>query len=130
MRRLTPLLLAGGVAGIATLAARRWLDAVEVEGDSMAPTLLPGELLIVERLTLARRPPRNGDVVLAADPRQPTRELVKRVAAYDPGTDRVELRGDATEASTDSRSFGSVPREEVCWRVALRYWPPDRIGRP
>ena len=67
--------------------------------------------------------------MLAADPRQPRRELVKRVAAYDPGTDRVELRGDATESSTDSRAFGSVPREGVRWRVALRYWPPLRISR-
>ena len=68
-----------------------------------------------------------GEVVLAGDPREPGRELVKRVTAVRDG--RVELRGDAPGASTDSRHFGWLPLERVRWRVALRYWPRTRIGR-
>lgn len=116
-------------AVLAATFARRWLDAVEVRGDSMAPSLLPGELLLVERVTLALRRPRAGEVVLAGDPREPGRELVKRVAAYDPRTGLVDLRGDAPERSADSRTFGSIPVGEIRWRAALRYWPPQRWRR-
>lgn len=104
----------------------RDLDAVVVAGDSMAPGLRPGDRLLVEARTFRRRPPLPGDVVLAADPRQPSRELVKRVATVD--DDGVTLVGDAA-ASTDSRTFGAVPLGSVRWRAAWRYWPPGRFGR-
>ena len=39
----------GVAAGIAAgVAASRWLDVVEVRGGSMAPSLLPGDRLLVE----------------------------------------------------------------------------------
>jgi nickel-type superoxide dismutase maturation protease len=103
----------------AAVAARRWLDVVRVRGRSMAPTLLPGDRLLVARLA-----PRAGDIVLARDPRDPGRELIKRVARLDGGA--VTLRGDNPIASTDARSFGAVPTPE--WRAVARYWPPARIG--
>jgi hypothetical protein len=68
-------------------------------------------------------------VVLAADPREPARELVKRVATVDDAVSTALLRGDAPDASTDSRDFGAVSLSEIRWRVAFRYWPPDRAGR-
>jgi hypothetical protein len=67
-------------------------------------------------------------VVLAADPREPGRELVKRVATVDDVALTAVLRGDAPDASTDSRTFGAVPLTEIRWRVALRYWPLERAG--
>jgi nickel-type superoxide dismutase maturation protease len=114
-----PLLAAAVLLGIACLA-RRSFDVVEVRGRSMAPTLLPGDRLLVARVTM----PRRGEVVLAADPRDGRRELIKRVAAIGPGG--VELRGDDGGASTDGRTFGRVPVEAVRWRAVLRYWPPGR----
>ncbi|MDP9273827.1 MAG: nickel-type superoxide dismutase maturation protease [Chloroflexota bacterium] len=120
------LALGAGLAAVA--AARRWFDVVEVQGSSMAPILLPGEWLLVERRTYARRPPRVGEIVLAADPREPTRELIKRVAAVDEPAGTLELRGDAPDASTDSRTFGDIPMSAVRWRLVARYWPPGRIG--
>lgn len=125
--------LIGALLGMGALAAgaaaRRWLDAVEVRGGSMAPTLLPGDRLLVESSTFARRRPRAGELVLAPDPRQPARELVKRVAAVDAEAGTVQLRGDTPAASTDSRAFGAVPSTAVRWRVVARYWPPSRAGR-
>lgn len=109
------------VGFLVSLAARRLLDAVEVRGASMSPTLLPGDRLIVVRAS-----PRSGDVVLAADPRVRGRELIKRVARIDPTG--VHLRGDNPAASTDARTFGPVPAADVEWRVVLRYWPVDRFG--
>ena len=94
----------------------------------MAPSLLPGDRLVVESRSYTRRAPRQGEVVLAADPREPARELVKRVAAIDSVASTAVLRGDAPDGSTDSRDFGAVPLREISWRVAFRYWPPDRAG--
>jgi nickel-type superoxide dismutase maturation protease len=106
---------------MAGVAARRWFDVIEVRGSSMAPTLLPGD-----RLLAVRARPRPGTVVLAADPRNPRRELIKRVARIGPSG--VELRGDNPDASTDARTFGRVPLAGVEWRVVLRYAPLCRIG--
>ena len=130
MSRRPLVALLGAAAGVADgAAASRWLDVVEVRGDSMAPSLLPGDRLVVESRSYARRAPRPGEVVLAADPREPARELVKRVAAIDQGAAVADLRGDASEASTDSRVFGAVPLAQIRWRAAFRYWPPERAGR-
>lgn len=124
MRRARFLLAA--LAGLFTawLLVRERLDTVEVRGRSMAPTLLPGERLVVARL---RRAPRIGEIVLAPDPREPSRELVKRVASIEAGG--VRLRGDNPAFSSDARVFGLVPIERVRWRVVARYWPSERIGR-
>jgi nickel-type superoxide dismutase maturation protease len=130
-RPLSSFLLGGlalGAGAAAVAFARRWLDVVEVQGNSMAPTLLPGEWLLVEQRTYTRRPPRVGEIVLAADPRDPSRELIKRVAGIDAASGLVELAGDAPEASTDSRTFGRIHADQVRWRVIARYWPADRVG--
>jgi nickel-type superoxide dismutase maturation protease len=126
--RRTLFLFLGALGGVAAVnvAARRWLDLVEVEGTSMAPALVPGDRLLVESLSYRSRAPRVGDIVLAADPREPTRELVKRVAT---SGGSLELRGDAPDASTDSRTFGAVPATAIRWRAVFRYWPLSRAGR-
>ena len=122
--------LVGAAAGLAAgAAASRWLDVVEVRGGSMAPSLLPGDRLLVESRSYLGRAPRLGEIVLAADPRQADRELIKRVVAIDDAGAAADLRGDAPEASTDSREFGAVPISAIRWRAAFRYWPPERAGR-
>jgi nickel-type superoxide dismutase maturation protease len=105
---------------------RPWLDAVEVRGDSMVPGLLPGDRLLIESRSLRRRAPRPGEIVVAADPREPSRELVKRVASVDEAAGLVLLAGDAPGASTDSRTFGALPLAAVRWRAVARYWPLRR----
>jgi nickel-type superoxide dismutase maturation protease len=116
----------GVVAGWAFGRVLRDLDAVVVEGSSMAPALKPGDRLLVESWSFRRRRPRPGEIVVAGDPRMPRRELVKRVAALQ--DDRLALRGDAP-LSTDSRVFGPLPVSAVRWRALVRYWPPSRVGR-
>jgi nickel-type superoxide dismutase maturation protease len=122
-----PLFLLFGLAAGIT-AGRRWLDVVEVRGGSMAPSLLPGDRLLVESHTYQARAPRAGELVLAADPRTPERELIKRVYSVDAASSSAELRGDAPDASTDSREFGAVSISAIRWRAAFRYWPPARVG--
>lgn len=123
-----PFFLMLGMAAGFTVS-RRWLDVVEVRGGSMAPSLLPGDRLLVESRSYEGRPPRPGEVVLAADPRMPERELIKRVAVVDDATASADLRGDDPAASTDTREFGAVPLSAIRWRAAFRYWPPQRAGR-
>jgi nickel-type superoxide dismutase maturation protease len=94
----------------------------------MSPTLLPGDWLLADPEAYVGRAPMVGQLVLIADPRQPTRLLVKRVLAI--GADgRLDVRGDATEASTDSRTFGAVDPASVEGQPWFRYWPAGRIGR-
>ena len=99
---------------------RKLVGRAVVTGSSMAPTLLPGDQVLV-RYPGRRRP---GDTVVVALPRRPlgVKRLIRRTAAG------WWIEGDAAgaTASADSRVFGSVLEEEVLGRVVWRYWPPWR----
>jgi nickel-type superoxide dismutase maturation protease len=125
------------LAVLALLAAvgyglSRWRPTrLEVAGDSMAPTLAPGDRV----LAAAARALRPGEVVVLEHPDRPGLEVVKRVTrvAGDPapdgrvlGPDEIWVEGDNLESSTDSRHFGAVSRGRVRGRVLLVYWPPAR----
>lgn len=52
-----------------------------------------------------------------------------------PGTDRwvvpaggIFVMGDHRNASSDSRSFGTIERDSIIGRAFVRYWPLDRFG--
>jgi nickel-type superoxide dismutase maturation protease len=85
---------------------------LEVEGPSMLPTFVPGEIVTAVRRW---RPVRVGDVVVLRDPSEPERWLVKRCVAKSKG--HLDVRGDNGAASTDSRDFGPVKAREVRWIV-------------
>jgi nickel-type superoxide dismutase maturation protease len=123
--RLVAAALTGATAGLAVAFGLRRVGRVEVAGDSMRPTLEPGDRLLVVRRGRQARP---GDLVTVPDPRERGRVVVKRVAAT--GEGRVTLRGDNPVASTDSRTFGPVPATSVEGRVVYRYLPEERRGRP
>ena len=97
----------------------------------MAPTLLPGDRVLV--LGLPRRwwRPQSGQLVLARPAALGGLEVVKRVHASGASSDSpgYELRGDNPDASTDSRHYGPVSRDEIVGLVWLRYWPEQRRGR-
>lgn len=95
----------------------------------MAPTLLPGDWLLVDLDAYREEDPAPGDLVLVPDPRKPSRLLVKRVVAVSQDGGLLQVAGDAPDASTDSRTFGPVEAGAVEGRPWFRYWPPGRAGR-
>lgn len=108
---------------------RSWAARVAVEGDSMRPTLEPGDWLLADPEAYADVAPKVGDLVLVPDPRALDRLLVKRVAEVHDGGRELFVTGDAQDESIDSRAFGSVSTSTVEGRPWFRYWPPRHIGR-
>lgn len=116
-------LAAGSLAlYLAALAVNRL--QVVVRGPSMEPALWAGDRLVAVWLPRrVLRLVRPGDVVVVADPADPDHRVVKRVHAVLDG--RIDVRGDAPDRSTDSRTWGSLPLTSVR-RLALRRWPDVR----
>lgn len=127
---------AGLVAAASLLVGAGWTflryrpSRVTIEGPSMAPTLLPGDWALV----VAPRAYDRGVVVVVEHPGRPGYELVKRLTGV-PGDmvadrlladDEHWVEGDYPQASTDSRHFGPVTREELKAKVVLVYWPRER----
>lgn len=110
--------MAAALAGAALAGVRR----VEVAGDSMRPTLEPGDRLVLFRIGRVRP----GDLLAVPDPRRPDRVVVKRLAEV--SADGLVVLGDNAGASTDSRQFGAVARRAVRGRAVYRYAPDHRRG--
>lgn len=125
-RRHAPLVaavLAGAYLG--ALAADR--SRIVVRGWSMAPTLLPGDVVLT--VPTGGRFLRAGHVVVLRDPAAAGHLVVKRI--WDVRDGEVLLLGDDPDHSTDGRVWGWVPCRTVR-RVVLVRWPDvrSRLHRP
>jgi signal peptidase I len=143
--RRTPRSIARA-ANLAERARGPW--RVVVSEPSMAPTIEPGDWLLVDP-TIARWP-RSGSIVVF---REPDSELlaIKRVAAGPGdrvqldaghlilGADEAWLLSNAADADLlaagagqpiDSRRYGPVPVNALVGRVWFRYGPLERLGVP
>ena len=94
-------------------------DRFVVEGESMTPSVAPGERVFVLRAAYWFGPPKAGDVVVLRDPRKPERLLMKRIEKAHANS--FEVSGDNEDGSTDSRTFGPVPAELILGKVWFRY---------
>ena len=91
---------------------------VRISGESMSPHLQAGDEVLVDPRAYQRNAPQPGDVVLAQHPYRRDMKLVKRVeAVLDGDNDRYRLSGDNPGESTDSRTFGNIPRADILGRV-------------
>jgi phage repressor protein C with HTH and peptisase S24 domain len=115
-------LAVGAIVAVAAALLARRCGVVAVAGNSMQPTLRPGDACLV-RYGATIRP---GDVVVAQLPARPLG--IKRAALHD--EDGWWLSSDDPGQGTDSATFGSVDDADVLGRVVLRYWPrPAWLGR-
>ncbi|MFJ9249994.1 nickel-type superoxide dismutase maturation protease [Streptomyces sp. NPDC101776] len=89
----------------------------EVTGPSMVPTLLHGDLLVVQYGARVRP----GDVVVLRHPFQQDLLVVKRAVERRDGGWWV--LGDNAFAGGDSTDYGTVPGELVLGKVRFRYRP-------
>lgn len=126
-----PAVIGLGLA-LAWLRHRDLVFRVEIRGDSMAPTLQPGDVAVA----VATGAPSVGDVILLEHPRRPGFDLVKRVTAIPGGltgsgdvlgSGTYWVEGDRAFRSTDSRHFGPVGVEHLRARVVVVVWPPSRL---
>lgn len=123
--RFVPLFVSAVAAGFAAVTVglfERRFSRYLVTGTSMEPALHDGDWLIVDLKAFTKRLPEPGHVVVARDPREPTREIIKRVDRIEPYTGLAWLSGDNSDESTDSRHFGPVTRDHLIGQVRWRYW--------
>ena len=90
-----------------------------VRGDSMRPTLAPGDHVLMDAKAYRDRAPTVGDVVVAQHPFERGRKLIKRITAVDE-RGHCFLSGDNPEASTDSHAIGTLHPELILGRVTRR----------
>lgn len=90
----------------------------------MSPTLSAGDQVFWDpKAYIANVLPQVGEIVVARDPREPDRSLVKRVVAIASdgnGGFSAVLRGDNPNESTDSRQFGAVDVSQILGKVTSR----------
>lgn len=89
----------------------------------MEPTLRDGDWLLVD----PDGAPRVGELVVARDPREPQRLIVKRVVEVQPG--QLLVAGDHPAHAGKAAEIGALEASLVVGRPWLRYWPPRRFGR-
>ena len=93
----------------------------------MEPALPAGSLVIAQPIdndTALQA----GNVVVVRRPDRPQLELIKRIHSID-AAGTIFVVGDNRAASTDSREFGALRRDQIVARVRWRYWPlpPRRL---
>jgi nickel-type superoxide dismutase maturation protease len=86
-----------------------------VEGDSMTPTLKPGEQVLVDE----NAEPKAGDIVIARHPFKTGVDMVKRIREINKNGNFF-LISDNLDGSSDSRSFGAVSSDLILGKVTGR----------
>jgi len=134
---------------------------VRVENISMKPTLQPGELLLVNKLSYRLGEPHHGDVIVFHYPGNPSEDYIKRLIGLPGDQIRVDgglvyindqpmdepyisappaykgdwqvpedsffVLGDNRNQSSDSHSWGFVPRDNIVGKALIIYWPLDQV---
>lgn len=90
-----------------------------VDGSSMAPTLSEGDYVFLLKTKAAK----DDDIVVARKPGS-DKMIIKRVLSHE--NDDFFVIGDNHKASTDSRSFGPISRQEIIGRVILTLRKPKQ----
>ncbi|WP_380283703.1 signal peptidase I [Kitasatospora purpeofusca] len=140
---------------LALIAVASLTYFVRIVTESMAPTLMVDDrILVVRKSVLARRCPARGQVVIftaGADGRRmvkrvaatggdsllldgnaltgnaPTDEAIDNETRMDVPPGRIFVLGDNRRVSRDSREYGCIGSRQVTGRALLVVWPPRRV---
>ncbi|MEE1951625.1 signal peptidase I [Pseudomonas alcaligenes] len=107
--RLTISLLAIAIVGISALIYRPiifGIDLYYIPSGSMAPTLLPGDIVLANTWT-GENSIQAGDIIVFEHPDVKSFLLIKRVISKDEIS--VSVAGDNLASSLDSRTLGRIP---------------------
>ena len=85
---------------------------IRVDGESMEPTLLSGEYVMVNRLSYRFGSPQRGDIIIFHPPLNPGEEYVKRV---------IGLSGDVVEVKNKVVYVNGQPLDETYLDVTTNY---------
>lgn len=97
----------------------RMRKRLRVSGPSMLPEFQPGDEILFNPKAYRHKLPKVGDIVVARHPYQ-TKLIIKRVAlVLEDGS--CFLTGDNPEASTDSRSYGFIPLNQIIGKVTHKF---------
>lgn len=114
-------------------------NVVISSGPSMEPTLTDDNVIYVDKVITYFRGIRRGDIVISRSVTNPKINICKRVAAvggeyiylgetfYQVPDGHVWLVGDNFRNSTDSRTYGAVPRALIIGRVICALWPSFQL---
>ena len=87
-----------------------------VNGNSMVPTLQPGQDVLSFNWAYLGKQPRVGDIVIVKSEKSKVKsEIIKRVERVE--GDQVYLVGDNQSESTDSRDFGAISINNIVGKV-------------
>ena len=89
-----------------------------VDGESMSPTLLPGESLLVQDDFYKYHPLQVGDIILLQHPTQSDLIMVKRI--HQIKDTEILVLGDNPSKSTDSRDFGFIKNSNILGKVTSK----------
>lgn len=96
---------------------------IRVDGDSMVPTLISGEYVVVNRLSYRLGSPERGDIIVFHFPRNPQEEYIKRI---------IGVPGDVIEVMNGTVNINGQPLDENYLNVKTNYtgkWevPADQL---
>ena len=92
----------------------------KVTGISMQPLLQPGAEILINPNAYKKTLPQINDLVVAMHPDKKGLEIVKRISSITKdGT--FFLLGDNLDRSSDSRSFGTIPLNNIIGKVTSRF---------
>lgn len=89
---------------------------------------LPGETILLREGNVLVNDVELSETYLPDDPRFETATPSEGPLSIRLKGGEYFVLGDNRGHSSDSRAWGTVPRENIVGRAWLRYWPPQRVG--